>query len=152
MKTRPQPKTISHRIGTPIPPDMYDRVRDLALAITNASEAGDERRQQAHRQALRGYFEEQAALGRGHPFLTETLADYTQDATEAVQLYELAIAQSQTWPEEPTHTKMISLAERLAELGRGPEAQAWLRQGRAEAVRRADSCWVNEADRLQQGL
>lgn len=139
-------------VVTHIPPDMYDRVRDLALAITNASEAGDERCQSAQCQALRGYFEEQTALGRGHPFLTETLADYTEDAEEAVRLYELALAQSRTWPEEPTHTKLISLAERLAELGRRQAAAAKLRQGRAEAVQRADSWWVEEADRLQQGL
>ena len=83
-----------------------------------------------------------------HPLLTEAVADYTDDTAEAVRLYELALAQAQTIPDEPTHTKMISLAERLIELGRKEQAEAYLRDGRAEAARRNDTFWVEDADRL----
>ena len=47
---------------------------------------------------------------------------------------------------------MISLAERLIEIGRAEQAEAHLRDGRAEAVRCADTHWVEEADSLLREL
>jgi len=135
-----------------IPSDIYERVHELALAIVNAAQAGDQALHDAHCQALRAYYDEQASLGRSHPFLTEAMADYTEEATEAVRLYELALEQSRMVPSEPTHTKMISLAQQLIELGRREQAEAYLRDGRAEAVRRGDTHWVEDADRLLQHL
>ena len=135
-----------------IPADIYERVRELALAITNASEAGDEALRDSGCQALRAYFDEQAQAGRFHPFLTEAMADYTYDGTEAVRLYELALQQALEFPDESTHTKMISLAEQLIELGRTEHAEAFLRDGRAEAVRRGDMFWIEDADRLLREL
>src|SRR6266850_6059086 len=131
-----------------IPPDVYERVHELALAIVNASEAGDDALHDSHCQALRAYFDEQLSVGRSHPFLTEALADYTDDTAEAIRLYELALDQARGFPDEPTHTKMISLAEQLIELGRREQAEAYLRDGRAEAVRRGDTFWIEDADRL----
>ena len=135
-----------------IPPDIYERVHELALAIVNASESGDEPLHDSRCQALRAYFDEQMASGRSHPFLTEAVADYTDDAAESVRLYELALQQSREFPDEPTHTKMISLAEQLIELGRREQAEAYLRDGRAEAVRRGDTFWIEDADRLLHEL
>jgi hypothetical protein len=80
------------------------------------------------------------------------MADFAQHPAEAVRLYELALKQSQSYAGEPTHTKMISLAERLTQLGRREEAEAYLRNGRAEAVRREDRYWIKEADRLLENL
>jgi len=135
-----------------VPSDIYERVHELAFAITNASEAGDEILYSSLYQTLRAYFDEQAASGRSHPFLTEAVADYTDDAAESARLYELALAQSRALPDEPTHTKMISLAEQLIELGHRERAEAYLRDGRAEAVRRGDSLWIGEADSLSRKL
>jgi hypothetical protein len=135
-----------------IPPDIYERVHELALAIVNASEAGDDTLHDSHCQALRAYFDEQSSAGRSHPFLTEAMADYTDDTAEAVRLYELALNQARAFPDEPTHTKMISLAEHLIELGRREQAEAYLRDGRAEAVRRGDTFWIEDADRLLHEL
>jgi len=137
-----------------VPPDIRDRVYDLALAITNASEAGDDVLRDSLTQTLRAFYEEQVTLGRSHPFLTETLADYTSinDPTEAVGLYQLAIEQERAFPDEPMHTKMICLAEHLIELGRLELAEAYLRDERAEAVRLNDEFWVEEADRLFREL
>jgi hypothetical protein len=45
---------------------------------------------------------------------------------------------------------MISLAERLVELGRSEEAVTYLRNGRTEAVRRHDGDWITHADELLQ--
>ena len=72
-----------------IPPDIYERVYDLALAITNASEAGDDALRDSAYETLCAFHDEQESLGRSYPFLTETLADYTDDKVKAVQLYEL---------------------------------------------------------------
>ena len=135
-----------------IPREIYEHVHELALAITNASEAGDDALHDSLCQTLRVYFEEQAELERSHPFLTEALADYTEGAAEAVRLYELALAQARALPGEPTHTKMISLAERLIQLGQREQAEAYLRDGRAEAVRQGDTCWIDDADRLLREL
>ncbi len=135
-----------------IPPDIYERARELAVAIVNATEAGDDALRDSHRQALRFYYDEQANLGRSHPFLTEAMADFTEDVAEAVRLYETALAQSRWFPDEPTHTKMISLAGQLIVLGRREQAEAYLRDGRAEAVRRGDTYWIADADRLLQEL
>jgi hypothetical protein len=135
-----------------IPPDIYERVRELALAITNASEAGDAALQDSVYQSLLAYHEEQTRLGRSHPFLTEALADYTDDVATSARYYELALEQAHAYSDEPTHTKMISLAERLIELGQFERAEAYLRDGRAEAVRCDDTSWIEDADRLLHEL
>ena len=135
-----------------IPPDIYERVRELALAITNASEAGGTTLQDSGYQSLLAYHEEQTRLGRSHPFLTEALADYTDDVATSARYYELALEQARAYSDEPTHTKMISLAERLIALGQLERAEAYLRDGRAEAVRRADTFWIEDADRLLHEL
>lgn len=131
-----------------IPPDIYERVCELALEITNSSEAEDDVLNACACLRLRAFYEEQSVLGRSHPFLTEAMADFTDDDIEAIRLYKLALDQSKVLPDEPTHTKMISLAERLLELGHGEQAEAYLRDGRAEAVRRGDEFWIKDADRL----
>jgi hypothetical protein len=135
-----------------IPPDIYERVRELALIMTNASEAGDDALQDSGYQSLLTYHEEQTRLGRSHPFLTEALADYTDDVATSARYYELALEQARAYSDEPTHTKMISLAERLIELGQLERAEAYLHDGRAEAVRRADAFWIEDADRLLHEL
>ena len=135
-----------------IPPDIYERIHELAVAIANASGADDDALHDSLCQTLRAYYEEQASLGRSHPFLTEATADYTADAAEAVRLYKLSLEQARAFPDEPTHTKMISLAQQFIELGRTEQAEAYLRDGRAEAVRREDTFWIEDADRLLQQL
>jgi hypothetical protein len=135
-----------------IPPDIYQVVHELTLAIVNATESGDDVSSATHCQALRNYYEEQIGLGRSHPFLTEAMADYTTDAAEAALLYELSLDQAHALSGEPTHTKMISLAGRLIELGRQEQAEAFLRDGRVEALRCNDTFWIGEADELSRGL
>jgi len=89
------------------------------------------------------YYDQQADFGRSHPFLTEAMADYTNDTPEAVRLYELSLEQAHAFPNEPTHTKMISLAQQLMQLGRTEQAEAYLRDGREEAVCRGDTHWID---------
>jgi hypothetical protein len=131
-----------------IPPDICERVHELSVAIVNATDAGDDMLCESLYQALRAYYDEQANLGRSHPFLTEAMADQTKAASGAARLYELALEQVRGFPDEPTHTKMISLAEQLISLGWTERAEAYLRDGRSEAVRRGDAFWIQDADRL----
>jgi hypothetical protein len=135
-----------------IPPDLFERVLELSLALANASQLDDDVLYAVHLRELREYYDEQMKSGRAHPFLTEALADFTESAAEAVLLYELAIEQSLGFPDEPKHTKGISLAGRLIELGRTEQAEAYLRDGRAEAMRLDDQEWVVEADELLRKL
>ena len=130
-----------------IPEDIYVRVHELALAIVNASAAGDEVLNASNCEALRAYFDDLSAAGRFHPFLTEAVADFTKDTARSVQLYRLALEQSKGFPDEPTHTKMISLATQLILLGNCEQAEAFLRDGREEAVGRGDAFWIHEAER-----
>jgi len=122
----------------------------IGVSMTNASEAGDTVVHDSSYQNLLAYHTEQTLLGRAHPFLTEALADYTDDVATSVRYYELALDQARALSDEPTHTKMISLAERLIELGQLERAEAYLRDGRIEAVRCDDAYWVQEANRLLQ--
>lgn len=132
-----------------IPSDLYDQVRELATEITNATMADDVALAESLYQRLLAFQEGQAAAGRSHPFLVETLADYTDDASQALRYYEQALAMSrQMASDEPTHTILIGIGTRLIELGQREQAEAFIRDGRAEAVRRSDLDAVNEADQL----
>jgi hypothetical protein len=68
------------------------------------------------------------------------------------RVHELALAQASAFGGEPTHTKLVSRAGRLIELGREEQAEACLRYGRAEAIRRSGTFWIEETDRLLQQL
>ena len=74
-----------------IPEDIYERVHELALGIVNASEAEDSTLRDSFYQNLLTYFHEQAEVGRSHPFLTEALADFTEDATTSATYFGLAL-------------------------------------------------------------
>ena len=135
-----------------IPPDIYEYVHELAIAIANATEAEDHALSDSLCQILRAYYEEQARLGRSHPFLTEAMADYTDAPSEAIHLYELSLEQALAFSGESTHTKMISLAGQLIQLGHKERAEAYLRDGRSEAFQHGDTFWIEEADRLLNEL
>lgn len=134
-----------------IPPDIYEHVGDFAADITNAVLAGDDALAASLYQRLQLYSDEQLAAGRSHPFIIETLADCTADPAQAIGYYEQALAMSRHMTtDEPTHTILIGIGEQLIELGRREQAEAFIRDGRAEALRRGDSDWVENADRLLQ--
>lgn len=133
-----------------IPPDVYDQVADLACGMTNATCADDTALCASLYQQLLAFYEAQHARGTLHPFVVESLADYTEDRAGAVRFYREALAISE--PDEPRHTILISMAERLIDLGEHEQAEACLREGRAEAEERNDPDWVAEADRVLRAL
>lgn len=134
-----------------IPPDVHERVVELSADITNATLADDDALRQSLYQQLLVYYIELTNEGRCHPFVVEILADYTDDVAESLRYYDQALEMSrQMTSDEPTQTILICIGERLLEMGRREQAEAYLHEGRAEAVRRSDSFWIKEADRLLQ--
>jgi HD-GYP domain-containing protein (c-di-GMP phosphodiesterase class II) len=135
-----------------VPRELWGEVFDLVTEVLLSDAAGDTERFAKGFTALRALYARQEALGKPEPALTEALADYTDDATEAAALYRVAIAQSASYPDEPTHTKRICLASRLIDLGDIAEARSELALGRADAERLKDAEYVKLADRLLSQL
>ena len=134
-----------------IPPDVYEHVGDLAAGITNARLADDTALAESLYLQLQTYHEERFAAGCSHPFIIETLADYTHDPAKAIGYYQQALTMSREMTsDEPTHTILIGIGERLIGLRQREQAEAFLRDGRAEAVRLGDADWVRDADELLQ--
>jgi hypothetical protein len=75
-----------------LPDDMHGTVLDLAAALVHASEHADTRAKWRLYGELRDYCEAEAAAGRDHPFLWETLADFTTDDRVAIGFYRCALA------------------------------------------------------------
>jgi HD-GYP domain-containing protein (c-di-GMP phosphodiesterase class II) len=131
-----------------VPRELWGEVFDLVTEVLLSDAAGDTERFAKAFTALRALYARQEALGKPEPALTEALADYTDDATEAAALYRVAIAQSASYSDEPTHTKRICLASRLIDLGDIAEARSELALGRADAERLKDAEYVELADQL----
>lgn len=136
-----------------IPPEMRAKVLELALQITNATLADDDALSDSGYQNLLEYYREETAVGRGHPFLTEVVADYTEESNAALRYYQVALEQSQRiGPAEPTQTILLGMTVKLLELGKVEQAEAYLRDAKKEAVRRQDEYSIAEADRLLKEL
>lgn len=134
-----------------IPPEMYERVRELALAITNATLADDDALADSHFHQLLAYHEEMQRAGTSHPFLLETLADYTDDDREALRIYQRALVMSREWgQEEPTQTILVGMAERWLELGNEELVEACLRSAYDEAFSRGDADVLKEIEELRR--
>ncbi|MDE2421533.1 MAG: hypothetical protein KGO49_10185 [Gammaproteobacteria bacterium] len=131
-----------------IPEPLYSQVLDLALKITNASEAGDSIAQSAAFLELQEFHEELKRVGSSDPFVTETLADFTLDDQQAIILYKLAISQSVAFEGEPIHTKKIALALRYIDLDNSNVARDLLLQARVEANAFGDIDSIKETDNL----
>lgn len=130
-----------------IPQDTYEEVREFALLITNAVMADDDVLRETHYSAFHAYYERQACAGRCHPFLLETLADYTDDERLALDYYEQALCASKQL-KEPIHTILIAIGERHRIAKRFEIAETYLRGGRVEAERCGDLEMVKEAENL----
>lgn len=78
-----------------IPQDVYDHVVGVATEMANASSHGDTRSQWRLHDQLRQYCDALAVEGRDHPFLWETLGDFTSDSGVAISYYERALRQAQ---------------------------------------------------------
>jgi hypothetical protein len=128
---------------------IHPRLETLARLICEASAIDDDVLEQSRYEDLMAFYEKHVALGFWHPKLTEAAADFTssRDAAVAVLFYQLALEQARSLDDD-THTILIAMAETLYEAGRTEQAEACLRDGRAEAIRRGDNEYVQEADRV----
>lgn len=77
-----------------VPTDVHARVLDLVTDLTDASLRDDTRAQWRLYGELRDYCESEVAAGRDHPFLWESLADFTTDHVAAVALYQRGLVQA----------------------------------------------------------
>ena len=106
-----------------IPDDVYQRVFELSTDLINASEAEDTRDYWRIYSELRGYCEEQAQSDRDHPFLWETLADFTDDSRVAIGLYERALGHAERVNAASYEASIkFALAERYKALGDSQQA------------------------------
>ena len=140
-----------------IPPqDLYETVLALSTAIAQPNKLEDaEVDSSAAEEALEKLvtlFQSRQAAGKPDPFLTETLADFTEDAAESIELYRLALEQSAAFAGEPTHTKRQGIVERFVELGRTVEAREELVAARREAFAAGDTEAIKELDALVNGM
>lgn len=125
---------------------MYQQVRDLALEITNCTLRDDARGRRAAYAALEAYCAEQATAGRRHPFLVETLADFSPSRTKAMNLYRAALRLSRRMGEQ-THSVLLALGRLQLESGSIRSARRYLVAAHRDAAMRRHSD-ASEAKRL----
>lgn len=79
-----------------IPELLYRQILEIALALTNATEAGNAPVRRGAYRRLRSLY--RSRLGSPDPFLTDTLAEFTSGPRTAIKLYRLAMRQSAGFP------------------------------------------------------
>jgi hypothetical protein len=121
------------------PKDLLDEIHDLGLAIVNAGGVGDDAVAESVYLRLRELYDIRMSNAQGHPFLTEIVAGFTLDNVERIQLFKESIRQCAAFPNEPVHTKELSLAETLLEIARFEEAEAYLVAAREHALSSGDA-------------
>jgi hypothetical protein len=135
-----------------IPPALYDEVFALATAIAQPDakplDAVDEIKASDAHAKLHDLFKRRESSGKSDPFLTETLADFTDDNSESIRLYELALDQCAAFPGEATISKRIGLARALIEANRVIEAREQIEVARREAFSARDAVALEESNEL----
>jgi hypothetical protein len=121
----------------------------LARLICEASGIEDNVLEQSRYQDLLAFYEQQTSLGNWHPALAEAMADFTaaRDHSAAISYYRLALEQARELDDD-TYTILIAMAETLFKLAQQEQAEACLRDGRAEALRCGDDYFVQDAKRI----
>jgi hypothetical protein len=126
-----------------VPGPLYQEVFALAEAITqpladSPAEVDSAVAAQAYA-ALRALNERLEAAGQSDPFVTEALADFTEDSEAAIALYYRALEQCPAFPGEVAYTKRIGLARQLISVGRNAEALEQVASARREAFAAGDT-------------
>ena len=141
---------MSKRMAGPLYDEVLELVTRIAQPDAARSEDVDETVAADALKELRALYESREASGAPEPFLTEALADFTDDMEESIRLYELALSQCAGFPDEPKASKHIGLARRLQEMGRTVEARAQLTMARQAAFVDRDATAVRELDELEK--
>lgn len=138
------------------PQALYDFVLTLATTIAQpdaVDEAGvDVAAAKNAKAELIALFHRHQEAGTPDPFLTETVADFTDDPAEQVRLYKLSIEQCAAFPGEPLHSKRCGLIESLLELGHTAEARDELINAKRAAFAARDPEAVKALDALAEQM
>jgi tetratricopeptide (TPR) repeat protein len=113
--------------------EIYERVKDLAIEMTNSSANEDRRSRWKYYQKLNEICLENEKGDKDHPFQWEALADYTDDPIKALELYEKASTLSELFGlKEYSASVCLAMAERYKEIGnitkareKAQEANEW---------------------------
>ena len=93
--------------------DIYDKARDLACSLVNASGAEDTKEYWRLYHELEELCTSNENSGRNHPFQWETLADFTTDDVASIRIYEKAFTLAKKLElEEYMSSVKLALAER----------------------------------------
>lgn len=132
-----------------IPPALYDEVFVLVadIAQSDATLVDEIKAADAYAKLL-ALFRYRDQSGDSDPFLTEALADVTDDNSESIRLYELALKQCAAFPGEGTLSKRTGLARALIEAGRAAEARVQIEVARGEAFAERDSGALKQLEEL----
>ena len=127
-----------------IPPALYDEVFALVTSIAQPDaeplSAVDETKASDAYEKLEALFKLRESSGESDPFLTEALADFTDDAAESIAAF----------PGEATLPKRIGLARALIQVGRKIEAREQIDIARREAFLARDSASLEELSELYE--
>lgn len=134
-----------------VPEPLYSEVFGLSTELVDAFERGDADAQEDAFVRLRQLHSLQMASRIPDPFVSETLADFTDDPIESASLYRAAIEQCAYFPSEPLHTKQIGLASSLIGLGEIEEARGILLEAIQAARNLHDTEAIAEAEELLNG-
>ncbi|WP_442682878.1 hypothetical protein ACSBPQ_15015 [Stenotrophomonas sp. JC08] len=130
-----------------IPADIHQRVVELTDAILAAGQSGDAGLAGSRYQALLAYCQATAAAGRDHPFLWETLADFTGDDHLAIGHYRHALALALAGADAAADyaaSICLALAERHTNLDESSTAHAYALQAE-EHARGSDDLPLHQA-------
>lgn len=132
-----------------IPPALYDEVFVLVADIAQPDvRVADEVKAADAYVKLLALFKCREQSGDSDPFLTEALADVTDDNSESIRLYELALKQCAAFPGEGTVSKRTGLARALIEAGRTVEASVQIEVARGEAFAERDTGALKQLEEL----
>jgi hypothetical protein len=135
-----------------VPEPLYQQVLALVSDIAQPEVREEEhfvqaRAEDSYKQLLELYQRRESA-GKPDPFLTEALADMTDNRELAVHLYQAAIDQCRKFPGEPVVSKRIGLARQLISMGRKTEAQTQIEVARRDAFSEHDIEAIKEIEGL----
>jgi hypothetical protein len=133
-----------------IPQVLYDQVfaliNDIAQPEAGATGHIDNEKASAAQSKLRALYLEHETSGDVDPFLTEALADFTDDNVEAAKLHALALTQSGAFPGEPTLSKRVGMVRALIGSGQTAGVIEHIEIARREAFAERDSGALSELE------
>jgi hypothetical protein len=135
-----------------VPPALYDEVFALATAIAQPDarplDVIDEVSASDAYAKLLALFKDRENSGESDPFLTETLADFTDDNSESIRLYKLALDQCSDFPGEATLSKRIGLVRELIKADRKIEAREQIDVACRDSFSARDTASLEELNEL----